>query len=492
MKIHIDKEKKVPVYLQIVGQIREHIFDGTIASGYVLPSERLLAAELGVHRNTVSKAYHELRAEGLVFSYHGKGYRVAIDEDSEPANLQQDVPRKPVNWEGIMKDEYAVLESEFDKLYSKSFDGGVISFGGGVAGREPYPPEEVAGMFEKIFKEGREKAYFYSPYRGDLQLRKQIALFLAGKGIKADASQIQIFSENNQSLDFILNLMLKPGDKVLMEETTSPDVFRTFEVAGVELISAPMDQNGMICENLENVIEGEKPAFIYVGSSFNNPTGTVLTIERRRKLLELSYKYRIPIIEEDEASELYYDVKPVPSIKSMDPGNNVIYMYSFSLTMMPGAGVSFVVADKSITERFSDMFSLRVASPDWSAQMLTLEYMKTGQFFERLDAFRDLYRKKRDLMCSLIDAFAQKYGLEYQVPDGGVYLWIKLPPGWSARSLLRETQKRGMTFMPGHLFYTKPSRGNDHIRLNYSYPTEQQIRDGVKILEDALAHKKTD
>ena len=494
MNINIDKKKKVPVYLQIAGQIKENIFDGTINDGYALPSERTLAADLGVHRNTVTKAYHELKSEGLVFSYQGKGYRVAFHESgSENAkDGGKEVKRKPVNWEGLMKDEYAVLESEFDKLYSESFDSGLISFGGGVSGREVYPPEEVADVFEKIVKQGRKKAYFYSPYQGDMQLRQEIAKFLAGKGIKTDASHIQIFSENNQSLDFILNLMLKPGDKVLMEEATSPDVFRTFEVAGVELISAPMDENGMICENLETIIEREKPAFIYVGSSFNNPTGAALTVERKRKLLELSYKYRIPIIEEDEASELYYDVTPVPSLKSMDVENNVIYMYSFSLTMMPGAGVSFVVADKSIVERFSEMFSLRVASPDWAAQMVTLEYMKTGLFFERLEGFRRVYRKKRDLMCSLIGAFAKDYGVEYEVPKGGVYLWIKLPAGISARKLLVETQKRGMTFMPGHLFYTKKSRGNDHIRLNFSYPTEKQIIEGVEILKIALAHEKTD
>ena len=95
-------------------------------------------------------------------------------------------------------------------------------------------------------------------------------------------------------------------------------------------------------------------------------------------------------------------------------------------------------------------------------------------------------------MCSLIGAFAKDYGVEYEVPKGGVYLWIKLPAGISARKLLVETQKRGMTFMPGHLFYTKKSRGNDHIRLNFSYPTEKQIIEGVEILKKELAHEKTD
>ena len=491
MIIKIDKQNQVPVYLQIADQIKEQIFKGTITGGYALPSERILAAELGVHRNTVTKAYHELKAEGLVVSNQGKGYRIALQEKAAGGETDETPRRKAVNWEALLRDEYAVFDSDFDAIYSKSFDSGVISFGGGVAAREPYKAEEVADTFESIFKSDRKEAYFYAPYQGDPELRKEIVKFLATKGIKVDTGNIQIFTENNQAIDFIMNLMLRPGDKVLIEETTSPDVFRTIEVAGGQLLPIPMDEDGIICDKLDGLIQQEKPAFIYVGSSFNNPSGAVISLERRRKLIELSYKYRVPIIEEDEGSELYYDIEPVPSIKSMDMGDNVIYMYSLSLTMVPGAGISFVVADKNIIRRFGDMVSLRLSNPDWAAQMVTLEYMRRGIFFERLNEFRKVCRQKRDLMCDLIDAFAEEYGLAYERPKGGVYLWIKLPPDINARSLLVQTQKLGMTFMPGHLFYPKRAHGDDHIRLNFSYPSAQQIRDGVAILGQALAHEKS-
>ncbi len=488
----IDKKSKIPVYLQIAEQIKEQVFRGTITGGYALPSERILSAELGVHRNTVTKAYHELKAEGLVSSYQGKGYRIDLRRKEDGEKPSDKHRKKHVNWESLLRDEYAVFDSEFDSIYSKSFDSGAISFGGGVAAREPYTAEEVADTFEKIFKSDRKEAYFYVPYQGDPELRKEIVKFLATKGIKVDPGNIQIFTENNQAIDFIMSLMLRPGGKVLIEETTSPDVFRTIRVAGGELLTIPMDENGIICDNLEALIETEKPAFIYVGSSFNNPSGAILPPERRQTLLEISYKYRIPIIEEDEGSELYYDIEPVPSIKSMDMGDNVIYMYSLSLTMVPGAGISFVVADKNIIRRFGDMMSLRLSNPGWAAQMLTLEYMRKGIFSERLDEFRRVCRQKRTLMCDLIDGFADEYGLQYERPKGGVYVWIKLPPDISARRLLVQTQKLGMTFVPGHLFYPRAGHGDDRIRLNFSYPTEQQIRDGVAILEKALAHEKTD
>ena len=204
-------------------------------------------------------------------------------------------------------------------------------------------------------------------------------------------------------------------------------------------------------------------------------------------MLDLSYKYRIPIIEEDEGSEIYYGENPVPSIKSMDSGDNVIYMYSFSLSMVPGIGVSFVIADKSIVEQFTSMVSLRIANPDWAAQMVMLEYMKSGLFTKRLGDFRKICLAKRDRMCERLDKLVSRYGLEYKKPEGGVYLWVRLPGLVNSRKLLVESQKLGMTFMPGYVFFSRKTLGRNYFRLNFSYPTEEEIERGMDILERALS-----
>lgn len=482
MKISIDKTEKTPLYLQIYSCVKGRIADGSMPDGYTLPSERILASELGVHRNTVTRAYAELKAEGLIESRQGSSYRVSTDLKSRERKV-----RKEVYWDSLLRREFATFAGDFDELYSKSFDRDIISFAGGVADREIYPPEEIAEVFEDVLKQSREKAYFYAPYQGDPELRKEISAFMATKGIKADPANVQVFSENNQALDFILNLMLTPGDGVIVDETMSADIYRTILLAGGKVINVPADEHGMMCENLDILIEKTNPKFIYVDSSFNNPKGTYLTVERKKKLLELSYRYRIPIIEEDEGSELYYDVERIPSIKSMDTGSNVIYMYSFSLTMVPGIGVSFVIADRRVIAKFSEMVSLRTASADWAAQMLMLEYMKNGLFTKRLEEFRRVYRKKRDMMCDRLDILAERYGIEYRKPAGGVYLWVRLPSRINSRYLLRETQKRGMTFMPGYLFFSSKFRGRNYFRLNYSYPTEEGIQKGMDILEEAIA-----
>ena len=479
--IKIDKTEKIPVYVQIYNQIRSMIFMGSMADGYTLPSERKLAEELGVHRNTITRVYAELKSEGLIESHQGKGYRVTFSRTGKIGKKKNDV-----YWDALLRTEFEGFASDFDELYSRSFEKDLISFAGGVAARDIYPADEIAEAFEKILKLSMEKAYFYTSYQGDAELRREITSFMATKGIKVNPSNVQIFAENNQALDFILNLMLSPGDGVIIDETMSADVYRTIQLAGGRVINVPSDEHGMICENLDIIIEKTKPKFIYVDSSFNNPKGTYMSIERKQQILDFSYRYRIPIIEEDEGSELYYEVDRVPSIKSMDRGENVIYMYSFSLTMVPGIGVSFVIADSRVIEKLSEMVSLKVANADWAAQMLMLEYMKNGLFTERLDTFRQEYRKKRDLMCEKLDLLVTRYGIEYRKPEGGVYLWVKLPSRINARDLLAETQKRGMTFMPGYLFFSSKSMGKNYLRLNYSYPTEEGIEKGMDILKEAL------
>ena len=196
MRININRNEKTPLYLQISEQIKNMIYEGSLADGHTLPSERKLAKELNIHRNTVIRAYSDLKDEGLISSYQGVGYSVSY------RNMFYGMVKKPVNWESLVKDEYLGFPGDFDDLFSKTYDSDFISFAGGVASREIYPPGEIASVFERILTEQREKAYFYTPYQGDLQLRKEIVDFVENKGIVTDTGNIQIFSENNQAIDF--------------------------------------------------------------------------------------------------------------------------------------------------------------------------------------------------------------------------------------------------------------------------------------------------
>ncbi|MCI9597631.1 MAG: PLP-dependent aminotransferase family protein [Firmicutes bacterium] len=478
MRLSIDKRLKTPVYLQISAQIKEKILKGELVDSYALPSERVLAKNLGLHRNTIVRAYNELKADGLITSYQGVGYQVDYKQTEQKK-------RKAVNWQGIMKQKYMEIGSAFDEMFLKSQAESKISFAAGIAARDVYSQQEVADCLAQILSSGNRPSYFYTPYQGDLELRTEIAAFMRTKGVLTNPGQVQIFSENNQALDFLVTLLLSPGDKILTEESTSPDVYRAIELAGAEVITVPMDEDGMICDNLEPLIETHKPRFIYVNCSYHNPTGTVLSLERRKKLLDLSYQYRLPIVEDDEASELFFEGHKIPSLKAMDPGQNVIYMYSFSLTLVPGVGISFMLAPREVVKSLSEMVSVRLVTLDWMPQELTCQYLKDGTFLSKLEDFRAAYQKKRDLMCGYLDEAAQELGLSYRKPKGGVYLWVKLPGELSISKLMRETEKQGLSFIPGDIFFPEKNPGGNYIRLNYSYPTEEQIKKGMKILIEA-------
>lgn len=491
MRITVDKSSKTPIYLQISTQIKELILSGNLATGSILPSERTLAEILDIHRNTVTKAYHELKAQGFIAPKQGVAHAVSYEiEGKSQGTGQKD---KKVNWSSIIKEEYQDMSVTFDDLFERYAEDGIISLGGGISSPSIYDKKDIAKELSEIIAEVGKTQYFYSPYQGDETLIKRLSSFVSTKGIKASKSEIQIMSETNQALDFIVHLLVRPGDVVMMEEPVSPDAYRAMELAGASVITIPVDEEGMMCHNLEGEVEKYKPRLIYVNSSYHDPTGAILSLERREKLMELSNKYRFPIIEEDAASELNYSDNKLPTIKSLDRSDNVIYIYSFSLTFAPGLSLAFVVAPKKLIKSLSYLVAVRLVAIDWVTQKLLAKYMSQGVYYSKLNEYRENYREKKEIMCRSLDAL-KELGVSYKDPEGGVYIWVKLPPGIDSEDFMDNCFKNGVTLLPGYVFFPKKNGGRDHVRLNYSYEDAEKIRQGMKIFEKTLkrmlAHEK--
>ena len=224
--------------------------------------------------------------------------------------------------------------------------------------------------------------------------------------MKASSGEIQILSETNQALDFIVTLLVKPGDSVVMEEPVHPDMYRVMELAGARILTVPVDEDGMNCDVLESLLTQTRPRLIFVNSSFHDPTGCILSLERRKKLVELSSRYRIPIVEEDAASELVYDGDKLPPIKAFDTTGNVIYIYSFSLTFIPGLSLAFVTGNRDFVRALSYLVSVRLMASDWMTQKLLGMYLDDGSYYSSLATFREIYSGNRDLVCQKLDALA--------------------------------------------------------------------------------------
>ncbi len=499
MNVKIDKKSKTPIYLQIASQLKTEIFSGELNCGSTLPSERALASILGVHRNTVVKAYNELKAEELIESKQGIGYIVAMGEEgggnSAEGSREHRARNKRVNWINQIKPGYLDMEVTFDDLFQRFGDREKYSLGSGISTAGIYDNEKVAGdIADIITREGRNQ-YFYSPYKGDKFLRQKLVSFLSTKGIKASTGQIQILTETNQALDFLVMLLIKPGDTVIMEEPVSPDAYRAMELAEAIIRTVPMDEDGIRCDVLESLVESCNPKFIFVNSSFHDPTGAILSLERRKKIVEISNRYRVPVIEEDAASELVYRGPKLPPLKAFDTLDNVIYIYSFSLTFVPGLSLAFVVGDSDLIRGLSYLVSVRLVAADWMSQKLVAGYLDDGTYYGILEDFRENYGRKQDIICGKLDEMkAAGIDIEYNRPRGGVYIWCRLPDGIDCKDFIRKAYNRGVALLPGYVFYPFKNGGRDHIRINYSFETEERLKKGLDVfrqtLEEELAHKK--
>ena len=462
MQVVVDRESRTPIYWQIADQIKEKIISGQMPDGFVLPSERAFAQMLGVHRNTIIKAYTALKDEEIVESVRGVGYRVAY----QSKDFYEPDVRKKVNWSAVIKDEYQDMERTFDEIFQRSSDANNISFATGLP-PAVYDEANLAADFAAILNEQGGKSSFLTPYQGDLELRQRVISYLRTKGIKAGLNQVQILSETNQALDFIVTAMLKEGDRVIVEEPVSPDVYRVIKLAGCKAVTVPVDQDGIVCDHLEALIETHRPKFIYVNSSYHDPTGNILSVERRKKLLEISNRYRLPIVEEDAASELAFEDDVMPTLKAMDRSENVIYIYSFSLTFIPGLSMAFVVAPEKLIKSLSYLVSIRVMTLDWITQKLLAKYITSGKFYENARRITELNREKRDLMCGF---------------------WCHLPEGVDGKEVAAVCTRRGISVVPGDIFYPNKNGGRDCIRLNYSFETKARIKLGMENLIEIITN----
>ena len=485
MDIIINHHSHTPIYLQIVNQLKEMILKGEITHGFVLPSERTMAKLLNVHRNTIIKAYMELKAEDFLSSSQGKGYKVSYQNGS----LEEEKENDMISWPSLIKDEYLDLKITFDDLFTKSYSSDKISFAGGIASDDEYGKEDLALILNDIISSDNNEAYSYTPYQGNQNLRQNIAYFMQNKGIKARPCEIQIVSETNQALDYLAALLIKPGDVVITEEPVSPDVYRTFSLAGGKVMTVPMDEEGILCDSLEPLIIKHKPKFIYVNPDFQNPTGIVMSLKRRKALLSLSHKYKLPIIEEDGASEIRFEGTRIPSLKALDKGNNVIFIYSFALTFAPGIRMAFVLADKTLIKSISYIVSIRLISLDSISQKLLSSYIEKGIYQKNLRNICTDYKEKRDLMCMCLSE-AKSLGLKFRIPAGGVYLWCELSPDVDFRKLCIKTTEKGVSFIPGNVFYLRGTKGDCYIRLNFSYPSKLQIVKGIELLTEAIRESR--
>ncbi|MBD3160951.1 MAG: aminotransferase class I/II-fold pyridoxal phosphate-dependent enzyme [Candidatus Eisenbacteria bacterium] len=480
--LRIDRQSETPVYLQIVHAIRERISAGALPVGTRLPPERKLAEELGVNRSTVFQAYRELKERGLLGARVGSGTVVLPPQvtSADPALRGRAIPWNQLFRAPAASDPDPLLRD----LLSLTEREDLISFAVGLPSPDCLPIADVQRIFAELSEEAGASLYLHCPTEGHTPLREALSVWADSRGIETNASELLVLSGSQQGLDLAARVFLSPGDAVVVEEPTYIGALHVFRDAGARLLSVPADADGMRTDLLANLLEKNRPKLIYTLPTFQNPSGSVLSLERRRHLLDLSLRHQVPILEDDPYSELRYEGEPLPSLRGMEGGESVLHLSTFSKLLLPGLRVGWLVAPPPVIRRFALAKQSIDLHTNTVAQMILDRFVREGLLEAHLEMVRSAYRKKRDLIHSVLSVKAPA-GLSWRSPQGGFYVWGRLPDGIDSSRLLGIAADAGVAYLPGWPCFAAEG-GERYFRLNFTYPEGDRIVEGVERLMQAI------
>ncbi len=494
ISIQLNREISTPLYLQIVDAFKNLIINHILIKGDKLPPIRILANKLSVNTVTIINAYKELENFGYVKGVKGSGYYVC---DLSTINGFQDDSN--VSSMPLIDDNYE------NNLVPSSLSSGQleisinsINFGSVTPDPSIFPIEPFKDVLNEVLDRDKGFAFGYQESNGYAPLRESLASFtnsLTKSNITAE--HIQIVSGAQQGIDIVGKTLLNPSDYVITENPTYTGAVSVFKSRGAKIVGIPMEQNGMNLALLEKYIQAYKPKLIYVMTKYQNPTTLCYSVDKMERLLDLSEKYNVYLVEDDSLSGLSFDNnKHHTTLKSLDIENkNVIYIKSFSKLLMPGLRIGFLACPKVLSgEILQAKHNTDISSSGLIQRSLDL-YFRNGNWENHINYMKSIYKKKYDCMLRKLLQL-KKYGIDFVDPMGGLNFWITLPKTLSSNEIYEECLKRDVIVVPGKMFFVHGKHSGDNtLRLSYAATNEKQIEEGLKILEDViikLSHKNHD
>ncbi|HUK87811.1 MAG TPA: PLP-dependent aminotransferase family protein [Terriglobales bacterium] len=460
-----------PLYGRLLASLEAAIQDGRLTPGSRLPSERDLAEELGLSRTTVTSAYRELEARGLVRGHVGRGTFVCAPPQADEA---------PFAWRGkVSLRVQRSSDRDFHALLQDSVNPSLISFAAGCPALDCFPFDDYQRIAQQVMKREGARVLGLAPTEGQPALRHALA---ARMDIKLE--KVLVVSGSQQALDLLARCLLDPGDTVLIERPSYVGAIRTFRAAGASLVGWDVRRNDL--DELEDLILRYRPKLFYINPTFQNPTGRTLGLPERRDLLKLAARYRLPVIEDGAYRELWFEGPPPASLRRLDEHNVVISLNTFSKVLAPGLRLGWIVASESIVEQLAETKVTLDHFTEGLGQLVVAEMLRSGVFDEHLKKLRLEHRRRRDALVAALRRELSRHTLEFTVPGGGLYLWCRLAPHMESAALLRAGLAAGVVFADGQLFYPD-SAPEGELRLCYSALPVAKIEEGVRRLARCLS-----
>jgi DNA-binding transcriptional MocR family regulator len=467
------------LYEQLADSIAQSIQEGVLCRGDKLPSVRHASTSRHVSPSTVLEAYYLLEARGLITARERSGYFVtggAVNIPSSPAPIIQADPQLT---------QVDVSELVFQVLQSIRVKN-IIPLGSAFPSPLMFPRANLARTMASSVQSMDPWASIDTLSTGDANLRRQIALRYMMDGLHVAADEIIVTNGALDALNLCLMAVTRPGDTVLIESPTFYAALQAIERIGLRAIEVPSHpKDGIDLDAMERAIQRHKPKACWIMTNFQNPLGSLLSDDKKKALVALITKYQVPLIEDDVYSELYFgDKRPMPA-KAFDTQGLVMHCSSFSKCLAPGYRVGWVAPGQyaQLVERLKLTTTISTSVP---SQIALGKYLQKGGYDKHLRSLRHTLLVNQIKFVEAMERYFPE-GTCLTVPQGGYFLWVKLPDGVDALQLHQLAAANGISIAPGPIFSAQRSF-KDYIRLNYGHIWDAQIEAGLATLGKLVRH----
>ena len=471
--ITLEPRASGPVYLQIARAISADIRRGRLKPGDALPGSRTLAASLGVHRNTVLAAQRELEAEGWIRSLR-HSMRVA-----------EELPQSPTQGRALLRGGLGfALEAPQAPLWpSRPERQGTLAFGGGVPDLRLVPTDWLARAYGRALRS--RPLMGYGDPKGELRLRAGLAGMLSQvRGLAVGPDQLMVVGGSQMALDLVARTLLRPGDRVAVEDPGYAPAWATLRAAGAELVPVPVDGEGLRVDVLAERLREHPIRALYCTPHHQYPTTVTMTAARRLRLLELARTHRMAVLEDDYDFEFHFDGSPVLPLASADQAGVVVYMGTLSKVLAPGLRLGFLAGPQTLIEALAARRHIADRQGDQVLERAVAELLEDGLLPRHVRKMRRVYQARRGVLA---EALRQSLGdvIGFDLPPGGMSLWLRADPALDVEAWARRAEEKGVVFYPGHR-YDFHGRALPNLRLGFSTLNEVELQEAVRRMKAAL------
>jgi DNA-binding transcriptional MocR family regulator len=382
--------------------------------------------------------------------------------------------------------------SEIRALFAVASRPEVVSLAGGSPYVAALPLDAVGEMLGRLGSEHGASTLQYGIGQGTIDLRERICEVMALSGIDAgngaSPDDVVVTVGGQQAIDLVARLFLDPGDVVLAEGPTYVGALGVFQAAQAQVVHVPMDGDGLVPEALEAALadvtrSGRRAKFLYTIPTYQNPAGVTLTEERRERVLDICQRAGLLIVEDDPYGQLSFSGEAPRPLRARRR-DGILYVSTFSKTFAPGLRMGWVLAPHAVREKLVMASEAQILCPSAFTQAAVTTYLTTMPWREQLKTYREVYRERRDALLGALDDLMPA-GTTWTRPNGGLFVWLTLPDGLDSKAMMPRAIAARVAYVPGTGFYADGS-GGGNIRLNFSFPPPERIREGVRRLAGVM------